>query len=64
MLKRLYRVPYVGLMALATVFIIVPLNHTILTGLENIAGEENQCTVGILFGLNPATMRLRWPVLH
>lgn len=51
MFKRLYRVPFVGLMALATVFIIVPLNHTILIGLENLAGEENQYTVGILFGL-------------
>ncbi len=38
MFKQLYRVPFVGLMALATVFIIVPLNHTILVGLENLAG--------------------------
>ncbi len=51
MLKKLYRVPFVGLLALATVFIIVPLNHTILVGLENLAGEENQYTVGIIFGL-------------
>lgn len=51
MLKKLYRVPFVGLLALATVFTIVPLNHTILVGLENLAGEENQYTVGILFGL-------------
>ena len=51
MLKKLYRVPFVGLLALATVFIIVPLNHTVLVGLENLAGEENQYTVGIVFGL-------------
>lgn len=51
MLQKLYRVPFVGLLALATVFIIVPLNHSILIGLENIAGEDNQYTVGILFGL-------------
>ncbi len=51
MLKKLYRVPFVGLLALATVFIIVSLNHTILVGLENLAGEENQYTVGIIFGL-------------
>jgi hypothetical protein len=51
MWRRVYRVPFVGLMALATVFILVPLNHSILVGLEHLAGVENQYFVGAMFGL-------------